>query len=89
MSLLLQKPKPNFWENLAKRFLSMNLWVISPPQGFTPEQSLGIVGRPGMPRINAPQIRSLSGSPADDMKFNNTGETMTFNNTIEIMEFNE
>jgi len=89
--LLLQKSKTNIGENLIRtiqRFLQAFLYMIPPPQGFTPEQSLGIVGSPYVPRINAPQMESLSGSNKEDMKFNNTGETMIENNTSKIMEFN-
>jgi len=63
-------------------------WIIPPPQGFRPEQSLGITGRPYIPRIGAPQVEHLSGSILDDMIFNNTGEVMLFNNTSEEMEYN-
>jgi len=88
MSILVQT---EIQENLfrkTKRFLQMNLWVIPPPQGFTPEQSLGITGRPYIPLIQAPQMENLSGSALPDMIFNNTGEIMHFNNNSEEMEFN-
>lgn len=92
MSLLVQRSKTNIGENLIRtiiRFLQMSLWIIPPPQGFTPDQSLGITGRPGLPRITGPQIGDLSGSNLDDMIFNNTGEVMAFNNSLEEMEFNK
>ena len=66
----------------------MSSWIIPPPQGFTSEQGLAITGRPYIPIIEAPQKESLSGSPLEDMIFNNTGEAMIFNNTAEIMEYN-
>ncbi len=62
--------------------------MIPPPQGFRPEQSLGIVGSPYVTRIEAPQMEHLSGSSKVDMEFNNTGITMIFNNNSEIMEYN-
>lgn len=66
----------------------MSSWIITPPQGFRPEQSISIVGRSYTTIIEAPQKESLSGSSLVDMIFNNTGEAMIFNNTAEIMEFN-
>lgn len=66
----------------------MSSWIIPPPQGFRPEQSLGITGRAFLPYIEPPQKETLSGSPLVDMIFNNTGEAMIFNNTAEIMEYN-
>lgn len=66
----------------------MSSWIIPPPQGFRPEQSLAITGKTYFTIIEPPQIQDLSGSPLEDMEFNNTGEIMVFNNTFEIMEYN-
>lgn len=66
----------------------MSSWIIPPPQGFTPEQSLGITGRSYISRITGPQIGHLSGSALEDMIYNNSLEIMTFNNSSEIMEYN-
>ena len=33
----------------------MTLWHPDPPQGFSPEQELTIIGRPVIPRFGSPQ----------------------------------
>ena len=66
----------------------MTIWEIEPPQGFTDEQQLTIIGRPFNVRFDSPQSSDQSGTALLDMIYNNTSETMIYNNTSEIMEFN-
>lgn len=88
---LLQRPEINIGENLVrknKKFLQMYLWTIPPEQGFTPDHTLGITGRPYQPIYESGHKESLSGTIKDDMLFNNSLEIMTTNNDFERMEYN-
>jgi len=61
----------------------MTLWHPDPPQGFTSEQGLIIIGRPIIPRFGAPQGlgADVSGSWINDESIqfvNDVGIAMVF-----------
>lgn len=53
----------------------MTLWHPDPPQGFTSEQGLVIVGRPVIPRFGSPQgIGEVVVPPVEGAWINDLGE---------------